>query len=277
MRSRPAGIGRAGSGRRLVAGCEAYVAFGLAHPARYGVLFSEQRLGMQDYCKPVQLSQDGKPVLEFGAESFALLVQAIEDCVEAGASASTDAVADATAVWVAMHGTVTLRTALPGFPWPDRTGSSASTSARWPGSPPEIIRKRRLDPLGADRLPGVQLNPQPVRVNDVERPADMRRRDAECSALSPARRPATTSARHSWQPGTRAPERPPPTPATWTAVPGRSQPRTKESGGQRAWPLITTWCPDNGAVNNRPDLGCRGRGPGLARSQVRAGPPWAPG
>ena len=103
----------------LVGGCEAYVKFGLEHPARYGVLFSERRLGMQDYCKPVQLRPDGKPVLEFGAESFALLVQAIEDCVEAGASATTDVVADATAVWVAMHGTVTLRTSLPGFPWPD--------------------------------------------------------------------------------------------------------------------------------------------------------------
>ena len=30
---------------RLVAGCEAYVAFGLRTPARYRVLFSEQRLG----------------------------------------------------------------------------------------------------------------------------------------------------------------------------------------------------------------------------------------
>jgi len=116
-----AGVESAGQDpvHRLVGGCEAYVAFGLEHPARYGVLFSERRLAMQDYCKPVQLSHDGKPVLEFGAESFALLVQAIEDCVEAGASASTDVVADATAVWVAMHGTVTLRTALPGFPWPD--------------------------------------------------------------------------------------------------------------------------------------------------------------
>ncbi|MGD0375429.1 MAG: TetR/AcrR family transcriptional regulator [Streptosporangiaceae bacterium] len=104
---------------RLVAGCEAYVAFGLGHPARYGVLFSEQRLGARDYCKPVQLGSDGKPVLEFGAESFALLVESIEDCVKAGVSASTDVVADATAVWVAMHGTVSLRTALPGFPWPD--------------------------------------------------------------------------------------------------------------------------------------------------------------
>jgi hypothetical protein len=58
-------------------------------------------------------------VLEFGAESFALLVEGIEACVKAGASASTDVIADATAMWIALHGTVSLRTALPLFPWPD--------------------------------------------------------------------------------------------------------------------------------------------------------------
>jgi AcrR family transcriptional regulator len=104
---------------RLVAGCQAYVAFGLEHPARYGVLFSERRAAAADYCKPVSLGPDGRPVLEFGAESFALLVRAIEDCVKAGASTSTDVMADATAVWVAMHGTISLRSALARFPWPD--------------------------------------------------------------------------------------------------------------------------------------------------------------
>jgi AcrR family transcriptional regulator len=104
---------------RLVAGCEAYVAFGLTHPQRYGVLFSERRIAAAEYCKAVPIGPDGLPVLEFGAESFALLLTSIEDCVAAGASASTDIVADATAVWVAMHGTVTLRSTLPGFPWPD--------------------------------------------------------------------------------------------------------------------------------------------------------------
>jgi AcrR family transcriptional regulator len=108
-----------GPADRLVAGCEAYLAYGLSHSARYGVLFSGPRTSAGDYCQPVPLGPDGRPVVEFGAESFALLVQAIENCVQAGASASTDAVADATAVWVALHGTVTLRTALPGFPWPE--------------------------------------------------------------------------------------------------------------------------------------------------------------
>jgi len=104
---------------RLVAGCEAYVAFGLEHPARYGVLFATQLATAPDYDKPVPIRPDGRPALPFGAETFALLVQAIEDCVAAGFSASTDVVADATAVWVALHGTVSLRSALPLFPWPD--------------------------------------------------------------------------------------------------------------------------------------------------------------
>ena len=65
----------------LVAGSEAYVAFGLEHPARYSMLFSRQRPATPDYPKPVPIGPDGGPVLEYGAETFALLVQAIEDCV----------------------------------------------------------------------------------------------------------------------------------------------------------------------------------------------------
>src|ERR1700732_4657292 len=79
---------------RLVAGCEAYVAFGLGHPARYSMLFSTQRPAAPDP-KPVPTGPDGRPVPAFGAQSLALLVQAIQDCVTAGGSASTDGVADA--------------------------------------------------------------------------------------------------------------------------------------------------------------------------------------
>ena len=106
----------------LVAGCEAYVRYGLAHPVRYAVLFARHRTPPPGYCTPVALGPEGRPVLEFGAESFALLVSSIDECVRAGVSASTDVVADATAVWVALHGTVSLRTTLPGFPWPDPPG-----------------------------------------------------------------------------------------------------------------------------------------------------------
>ncbi len=108
----------------LVAGCEAYVRYGLENPARYRVLFSDQRdAEVGGYCAPVAIGPDeGSVVLEFGAEAFALLVDGIEACVTAGASVSADVVADGTAVWTALHGTVTLRTALPGFPWPEPVG-----------------------------------------------------------------------------------------------------------------------------------------------------------
>ena len=40
--------------------------------------------------------------------------------------------ADSTAIWVAMHGTVSLQVALPGFPWPEPDGfvTTAARTAR---------------------------------------------------------------------------------------------------------------------------------------------------
>ncbi len=114
---------------RLDAGCEAYVSFGRAHPARYGVLFSARRA--EDYgdygdygdYEAAGHGACGRPALAFGSEAFGLLVSAIEDCVSAGVCASTDVVADATALWVGCHGTVSLRTALASrFPCPEPGG-----------------------------------------------------------------------------------------------------------------------------------------------------------
>jgi AcrR family transcriptional regulator len=108
---------------RLVAGCEAYVAFGLRNPSRYQVLFSERRPdgneSWRDYCKPVAFGPNAAPVLELGAESFALLVDSLAECIAAGRSSSTDAMTDSTAIWVALHGTVSLKSSAPGFPWPE--------------------------------------------------------------------------------------------------------------------------------------------------------------
>jgi AcrR family transcriptional regulator len=107
---------------RLVAGCAGYVGWGLGNPARYFVLFQSRWAdapGVSAYCEPVTIGPDGPPVPELGAEAFSKLVDGIAACVQAGVSASTDVVADGTAVWVALHGAVTLRTALPRFPWPE--------------------------------------------------------------------------------------------------------------------------------------------------------------
>src|ERR1700753_1015554 len=64
---------------RLLAGCQAYLDYGLAHPARYGLLFSPRGMAPEDYCKPVPIGADGSPVLEFGAEAFSLLVEGIQE------------------------------------------------------------------------------------------------------------------------------------------------------------------------------------------------------
>ncbi len=108
---------------RLIAGCTAYVEFGLAQPARYDAVFSRRRIavlaGAADSGERIPIGPDGRPRMEFGAEAFATLLDGLENCVRSGVSASTDVVTDATAVWVALHGAVTLRIAVPGFPWPD--------------------------------------------------------------------------------------------------------------------------------------------------------------
>jgi AcrR family transcriptional regulator len=110
---------------QLVVGCEAYVQWGLRNSARYSVLFESRWAelgGAEEYCKPVAIAPGWQPVPEFGAEAFAQLVNAVDACVQAGGSSSTDVVGTATALWVALHGTVTLRTTLPRFPWPEPVG-----------------------------------------------------------------------------------------------------------------------------------------------------------
>jgi hypothetical protein len=85
---------------RLLASSRAYVTAGLAAPARYRGTFGPRRL-------------------PGGRVPFGVLVDAIAACVAVGRSASRDPRADATLVWTALHGVVTLRAAAPGLDWPD--------------------------------------------------------------------------------------------------------------------------------------------------------------
>lgn len=92
-------------------GCDAYLRFGAEHPSVYQLMFT---------CGVV-LPPDTPPIpLEAGLEAFGVLVGAIEDAKAAGRSAPGDAFADATAVWVGLHGMNTLMANLEQFPWPDR-------------------------------------------------------------------------------------------------------------------------------------------------------------
>jgi AcrR family transcriptional regulator len=101
---------QAGGGprERLRAGCAAYLAFAAGRPNRYKLLFGRQDL----------LIDAPEAIPPVRTESFRLLVTSVQECVEAGLSASDDPARDATAIWVALHGFATLHSWLPCFPWP---------------------------------------------------------------------------------------------------------------------------------------------------------------
>jgi AcrR family transcriptional regulator len=101
--------GASGPLARLRAGCAAYLRFAEERPNRYKLLFDRQIL----------IDAPEGPAPPIRIESFELLVQCLQDCVDAGISASSDPQLDSIAIWVALHGYATLRTLVGGFPWPD--------------------------------------------------------------------------------------------------------------------------------------------------------------
>jgi AcrR family transcriptional regulator len=99
-------------GDPLQAVCAGYVDFARKRPSRYRVMFGRHRF------------EEGGTVNEpradtgqlLGGRAFSRLVEAVARHGE-GRSPET-ALRDATAVWVAMHGYVSLRDSVPAFPWP---------------------------------------------------------------------------------------------------------------------------------------------------------------
>ncbi len=85
---------------RLLAGCRAYVRCGLSAPGRYLAMFGSRQVPA-------------------GAVAFDVLVGAVDACVQVGRSASRDPRADATLVWTALHGLVTLWAGWTDLPGPD--------------------------------------------------------------------------------------------------------------------------------------------------------------
>jgi AcrR family transcriptional regulator len=90
----------------LLAGCRAYTAFAVARPGRYRILFGRTRAAGMPEPRPGRL------------DVFQTLVDGVAACAEAGRSDSEDPFGDATLIWSAMHGAITLRTAAGTFPWP---------------------------------------------------------------------------------------------------------------------------------------------------------------
>jgi AcrR family transcriptional regulator len=94
-----------GPAAKLRAACAAYMDFAISRPNRYQLAFA---------------SRDSNAIPRDSAtRAFQLLVDAVAACVEARVSNSTDPFADATAIWVAMHGYAVLYPSRPAFPWPD--------------------------------------------------------------------------------------------------------------------------------------------------------------
>nr|BFE66583.1 TetR/AcrR family transcriptional regulator [Dactylosporangium thailandense] len=102
---------------RLLAGCQAYVRFGMQDPARYRVLFGRQRTGRLKLLNAADVT-DLPEVWQRRLEAFTVLVGGLEACVAAGRSTSTDPFADASTLWTSLHGAVVMRQFVPGFPLP---------------------------------------------------------------------------------------------------------------------------------------------------------------
>lgn len=121
-------------GRRLMAVCRAYLAFAEAQPASYRVLFGRSR-GAATEEVPGEMTELG------GAGAFGVLADAVRaaegtaDGTASGTDAAPAALVDATALWVALHGYVSLRASVPVFPWPE--GLLALLVERLAGPPPE--------------------------------------------------------------------------------------------------------------------------------------------
>jgi AcrR family transcriptional regulator len=100
---------------QLRAGCLAYCRFATEYPNAYRVLFGVMRAAASGSVPRESLM----PASGYaGAEAFNFLVEGVAACMRAGLAPDDDPFRVATNVWTALHGIVTLRNALPAFPWP---------------------------------------------------------------------------------------------------------------------------------------------------------------
>jgi AcrR family transcriptional regulator len=99
---------------RLRALAHAYVAFAAEQPHRYRILFERHR---PPGTTTIKKSETVEQLL--GADALAVMLDAVRDCIAAGASTAPSPLTATIELWVALHGYVTLRVSSPEFPWPD--------------------------------------------------------------------------------------------------------------------------------------------------------------
>ncbi|TQS43000.1 TetR/AcrR family transcriptional regulator [Cryptosporangium phraense] len=104
---------------RLLAGCRAYMAFGLNNPNLYGLLFRRNRLLRGE--EPGPPGAGRLDTRDPDAGPFASLMDGVRQCIADGSSGATSVLSTAVQLWMAMHGLVVLRGGGYQFPWPDLT------------------------------------------------------------------------------------------------------------------------------------------------------------
>ncbi len=92
---------------RLYAGCLAYCRFAIEQPGAYRVIFETPLPSWPE------IDVDERP----GMAAFMVLVDSVANCISAGVAEPDDPFRIATDIWTSMHGMVSLRQRLPGFPW----------------------------------------------------------------------------------------------------------------------------------------------------------------
>jgi AcrR family transcriptional regulator len=97
---------------QLRALCRAYVGFAGARPNRYRLMFARYRSGEAGELNKPRATTEGLA----GGDAFRRLVHAVS--TRQARAASEETLQDAVALWVALHGYVSLREAVPAFPWP---------------------------------------------------------------------------------------------------------------------------------------------------------------
>ena len=102
---------------RLLAGCRAYIAFGVENPNLYGLLFRRNRLLRGQEARPESATEPDTRDAEAGP--FAYLIDGVRQCMADGSSTATSELRTAVELWAAMHGLVSLRGNDYQFPWPD--------------------------------------------------------------------------------------------------------------------------------------------------------------
>ncbi|WSX08563.1 WHG domain-containing protein [Streptomyces sp. NBC_00988] len=104
---------------RLIAGCRAYMAFGVDNPNLYGLLFQRNRLLRGAEPRTTPADKPNKPDNRNpDAGPFAYLMDGVRLCIADGSSGVRNVLSTATQLWAAMHGYVLLRNGYE-FPWPD--------------------------------------------------------------------------------------------------------------------------------------------------------------